>query len=232
MQGLVFRGLQKLSLIDFPGRLCAIVFTQGCVFACGYCHNPELIPFSSESMIGEDEILEFLSHGRSMVDSICITGGEPTLHKGLLPFLYRLKSEGFHVKLDTNGIHPSIVKRAISEKLVDYIAMDIKAPWHKYLSVIRRGGEGVIEQCRQTFAIIQESGIEHEFRTTIYPGIHTREDFFEMCGYLNTGEHYFIQKTSFRKNLDLSLSRITGFDIDSLVKILKETFSDCIIDQR
>ncbi len=232
MQGLVFRGLQKLSLVDFPGRPCAIAFTQGCVFSCGYCHNPELIPLFSDTTIGEDEIFEFLLRERNIVDSICITGGEPTIHKGLLSFLRRLTSEGFHVKLDTNGIHPSIVEKAISEKLVEYIAMDIKAPWHKYLSVIHRGTEMTIEHCKQTFSCIQESRVDHEFRTTVYPGVHQREDFYDMCGYLKAGERYFIQKTSFTKTLDPTISRDIKFDIDELVLDIRKMFPSIDISVR
>lgn len=226
-------GFQPLSLIDFPGRPCSIVFTQGCLFRCSYCHNPDLIPMESrDSSWNEERVLAHLEKRKSMVGAVCITGGEPTIQPDLIDFLKKVRLLGISIKLDTNGIAPQVVKKCIDECLVDYIAMDIKAPWSRYSAVI---GDTVIQagvRCSESFTLIQRSGIEHEFRTTICPGIHSQSDFNEMASYLLPGERYFIQKTSFIKTLDPTLSREGTFDPDELVKNLQERFGSCIIAVR
>lgn len=194
-------GVQPLSLLDYPGKPCSIIFTQGCVFRCSYCHNPELIPLDAAELHDLSEVLSFLDGRKGIVDAVCITGGEPTLQRDLVDVISTLKQMGFYVKLDTNGIRPDVVDRLISGTLVDYIAMDIKAPWHKYRAVINAGTDATIEACKKTHSQIQGSGIEHEFRTTILPGVHTRDDFFEMASYFGPGERYYIQQISLKKTL-------------------------------
>ncbi|MDO8571955.1 MAG: anaerobic ribonucleoside-triphosphate reductase activating protein [bacterium] len=230
MSELPIGGFQKLSLVDYPGRPCSIIFTQGCVFTCGYCHNPELIPFTREGRLSEEDVIGILEKQRTIVESVCITGGEPTLHKGLIPFLRRLKVLGFNIKLDTNGNNPSAIEVAVEDKLVDYIAMDIKAPWEKYMSVIGRGAEQKIERCRRTFSLIQESDIDHEFRTTIHSA-HTENDFIEMCEYLSPGERYFIQDTQYIKTLDPNFLR-SALQATMLQKSLRSMFPHLKITAR
>lgn len=224
-------GFQKLSLIDFPERTSSIVFTQGCPFRCSYCHNPDLIPFRKEG-IDKQEILWYLKKEHKLIDGVCITGGEPTIQEGLREFIQELKDMGFAVKLDTNGVSPDVVSRLIHEKLVDYVAMDLKHVWEKYSDVIRVRGEGIVDRCRKTFSLVQTSGIDHEFRTTIFPGVHTQKDFFIMAGYLKKGERYFIQDIGFKKNLDPSISRDIGFDGKMLVQDLRATFPHILIEHR
>ncbi|MBI4272731.1 anaerobic ribonucleoside-triphosphate reductase activating protein [Candidatus Uhrbacteria bacterium] len=220
---MIVAGIQPVSLIDYPEKPCTVLFTQGCVFRCSYCHNPDLIPLESASPKNIEETFEFLKNRKAVVDAVCITGGEPTIHTGLSEFIKRLKKEGFFVKLDTNGIHPDVTQKLITDKLVDYIAMDVKAPWHKYLDVIKKGGRAAIDSCKKTFGVIQDSGIAHEFRTTVFPGVHTREDFFEIAENLIQGEQYFIQKTSFKKTLE-PLDDADILDVDSLVKEMRNVF--------
>jgi len=228
---MIIGGFQKLSLIDFPERTSSIVFTQGCPFRCSYCHNPELIPFRKEG-IDKQEILWYLSKERKLIDGVCITGGEPTMHEDLGDFLEDLKRLDLAVKLDTNGIRPDMVSRFIHAKLVDYVAMDLKHTWEKYSDVIHVRGEDIVNRCRETFLILQASTVAHEFRTTAFPGVHQQVDFFTMAGYLKGGEKYFIQKTGFKKNLDQSLSRDIGFDLEELIKKLQTSFPHISIELR
>jgi len=221
---MVIGGLQKLSLLDYPGKPCAIVFTQGCVFRCAYCHNPDLIPITQQGAITEEEVLSFLDGKRKMLDAVCITGGEPTIQVGLEEFIKKLKDRGFLVKLDTNGINPDIVESLWKQKLIDYVAMDLKQTWEKYDEVIRINQPKVVDRCKQTFELIQREGIPHEFRTTILPGSHTEEDFMTMAGYLKPGENYFIQPMNFKITLDDKIPRETGFDVDALMVRLHDAY--------
>ncbi|OQX50761.1 MAG: anaerobic ribonucleoside-triphosphate reductase activating protein [Candidatus Cloacimonas sp. 4484_209] len=134
-------GFQKVSLIDYPGKICAIVFTRGCNFRCPYCHNPELVlPENYSPLIPEEEIFSFLEKRRGKLDAVEITGGEPTLQEDLTEFIRKIKEMGFLVKLDTNGSFPSVLEKVIYSGLVDYIAMDVKAPLEKYRQVrLQRG---------------------------------------------------------------------------------------------
>ena len=131
-------GLQKVSLIDYPGHVAATVFTSGCNFYCPFCHNPELVDRSrnhNKFLIGEEEFFDFLTSRQGLIDSVCVSGGEPTLQPDLLAFLGRIKAAGFLVKLDTNGTNPELLREALKKRTVDYIAMDIKGPLEKYQKV-------------------------------------------------------------------------------------------------
>jgi pyruvate formate lyase activating enzyme len=229
---MVIAGLQKLSLLDFPGTPCAIVFTQGCSFRCAFCHNPELIPMEGRTRLNEDDVLSQLEKNRKMVDAVTITGGEPTLQADLLAFMKRLKGAGFKVKLDTNGVTPAKVKEVIETGLADYFAMDLKQRWEKYDEIIRVGSPGLIERAKETFGLIQDSGIDHEFRTTILPHSHTEEDFMTMVGYLKPGEKYFIQETRFDITLEPDLPRQKSFDTDALVAKLRSAYPAVSIGKR
>lgn len=229
---MLIAGFQSLSLLDFPGKTCAIVFTQGCAFRCPYCHNPELIPSRGATHIAEESVIRYLMEHRKMLDGVCITGGEPTLQPDLRRFIEHVKDIGMAVKLDTNGIHPELVREFLSAGLVDYVAMDLKHRWDAYADVIRVGGTRTIENCRETFGIIQDSGVDHEFRTTICPGVHSEADFMEMAGYLKPGEKYFVQNVQFKKTLDLNIPRESGIDVSGMVERLRASFPDRIIEAR
>lgn len=224
-------GVQPLSLLDYPGKPCSIIFTQGCVFRCSYCHNPELIPLDAAELHELSEVLSFLDGRKVIVDAVCITGGEPTLQRDLVDVISTLKQMGFYVKLDTNGIRPDVVDSLISASLIDYIAMDIKAPWHKYRAVINAGTEATIEACKKTCSLIQKSGIEHEFRTTILPGVHTRDDFFEMASYFEPGERYYIQQISLKKTL-AQIEQCERLDSVALAQELGQAFPSLVIASR
>ncbi len=158
-------GLLKFSMIDFPGYISAIVFTQGCNIRCKYCHNPELLPVSASTSYDEEEILYYLEKRKKCLEGLVITGGEPTLQTDLKDFIIKVRNFGYKIKLDTNGTNPQMVRELINEHLVDFIAMDIKAPFEKYHLVC---GPVDTDKVKETMSLIINSGISYQFRTTYY----------------------------------------------------------------
>ncbi|MEK7662053.1 MAG: anaerobic ribonucleoside-triphosphate reductase activating protein [Patescibacteria group bacterium] len=231
---MIIGGFQKISLIDYPGKIASIIFTKGCLFRCPYCHNPELVEYKDSTGIDEKYVFEHLEKRRDFIEGVCVTGGEPTLHKDLPDFIARVKSLGYSVKLDTNGVTPSMVAELLEKKLVDYIAMDIKNTWDKYglIAKIAPGKEKFLDRCRETFSIIQNSGIPHEWRTTVLPGVHNENDFLEMASYFNDGEKYFLQDISYKKNLDQSLDRTKKIDVKNIASLLRERFPEIAVETR
>lgn len=187
------RGLQKLTLLDFPGMVCATVFLAGCNLRCPYCHNPDLVLGSPDlPCIPEEELLRFLESRRGFTDGVCVSGGEPTLDPGLPAFLARVRPLGFKTKLDTNGTRPDVLRRLLERGLVDYIAMDVKAPPDKYRRVTRsRVDPGTIEE---SIRLLQQSAIDHEFRTTVVPGLVSANDVEEVARWLQGPQRYVLQQ--------------------------------------
>ncbi len=185
-------GLQKFSLIDYPGKLSAIIFTQGCNFRCPYCHNPELVdPQQFSPLLDEREVLRFLETRKNRLDAVEVTGGEPTLQKDLLPFLKKIKEMGFLVKLDTNGSHPEIVQQAIKEKLVDYLALDVKAPLEKYREVTCSKIDP--QTIKRIIDLIMASGLDYEFRTTIVKSMLSPDDILKIAQLIQGADFYALQ---------------------------------------
>ena len=190
-------GYQPLTLLDYPGKLAATVFTLGCVLRCPFCHNPELIEPSKEYLAQAggnktDEFLKFLETRQGKLDGVCITGGEPTLHSDLLDFIRKIKALGFLVKLDTNGAFPDIVRSISETKLVDFWAMDIKHTPEKY-PLASGNSDIAIENFQESARIIMESGADYEFRTTVVPGIHTESDFQEIGHWIRGARRFALQ---------------------------------------
>jgi len=229
---MIIGGLQKLSLVDYPGKICSVVFTQGCVFRCSYCHNPDLVLGPCKLQIPEQTVLDYLSNHRSMLEGVVVTGGEPTLHKDLRDFLHKIKKLGLLVKLDSNGINPEILQGFIDDRLVDYIAMDIKAPWEKYDRVMQTSKTIGPTKCKQTLEVIQNSGVAHEFRTTVFPGVHTEEDFVEMASYLKPLEHYYVQNIRYQVTLDPKIRQDVSLDVSGIVERLKKRYPRLAISER
>ena len=168
--------LPPFSLTDFPGKIAAIVFTQGCNFRCPFCHNGRLIPKASNEpeQKSASEIFEWLEDRRGKLDGVVLSGGEPTLQNRLIPFAARLKQLGYAVKLDTNGSHPDVIREMLDSQLLDFIAMDIKASWERYN---RLAGVPVnANALAESIDLIAQSGIEHEFRTTTVWPMLSEED--------------------------------------------------------
>ena len=220
-------GLQKMTLIDYPGKIAATVFTNGCNFRCPFCHNPELVHGSQLAVQSEernkkqvDEFFEFLETRKGKLDGICITGGEPTLQPDLVDFIKRIKELGFAVKLDSNGTRPDVLRELFEKKLVDYVAMDIKASLGNYQKVC--GAKIDLERIKLSVDLIKNSGVDYEFRTTVVPGLHSEKEFEEVAEWLDGAKRYILQKyQDYGKILDDSLrDKIKGKEID-LEKIKK-----------
>ena len=160
-------GFVPLSLCDFPGRVAAVVFTQGCNFRCPWCHNGHLIPLAADAArrVSEAEVFEVLEARRTRLGGVVVSGGEPTLQPALPRFLRRIKALGLEVKLDTNGSHPEVLRGLLRERLVDFIAMDVKAPWTKYATLTGTVCCDVAA-VQASLALIATSGVPHQFRTT------------------------------------------------------------------
>ncbi len=185
-------GMVKFTLIDFPGRPAAIVFTQGCNFRCRYCHNPELVyPHLFTEPFSEDEFFSFLARRQGTLDGVVVSGGEPTLHDDLPRFLLDIKSLGYKVKLDTNGSRPEMLKQLIQDKLVDFIAMDLKAPFDKYALITGVDTNSAIIE--QSIDLIRKSGLPHEFRTTYDKEVLSDEDIATISNAV-AGENFRVQE--------------------------------------
>lgn len=163
---MMFGGIQKTSLIDYPGKVCCVLFTSGCNFTCPYCHNPELAQNRMDllSPMGEKQILDFLKSRQGLLEGVVITGGEPTLHNDLDDFCTEVKNMGFPIKLDTNGSRPEALGRLLKGSLVDYIAMDIKTDLSRYAPAIHSAD--LAENLTASIDQVLSSGLPHEFRTT------------------------------------------------------------------
>jgi pyruvate formate lyase activating enzyme len=208
---MLLAGLTKLSLLDYPEKISCIVFTQGCVFSCPFCHNPDLLkikPKDSKDTLPVLEFFEFLKSRIGKLEAVTITGGEPTVHTDLLEFIAKIKELGFLVKLDSNGIRPDVLEKAIELHLVDYFAMDIKHTWDKYH--LATGKKINIENLKKSKNIIQNSGLDYEFRTTVVPGIHQGSDFEEIGNIVKGAKNYYLQE--FRSNVVLNPDVLDSYD--------------------
>jgi len=188
-----------MTLIDYPGKIAATVFTAGCNFRCPFCHNPELV-HGSQLIVHSDkqnkklerEFFEFLKTRQGKLDGVCVTGGEPTLQPDLVEFISKIKKLGFAVKLDSNGTRPDVLRELFEKKLVDYVAMDIKSNLANYEKVCETKVD--LERIKDSVELIRNSGIDYEFRTTVVPGLHKESDFEEIADWLDGAKKYTIQK--------------------------------------
>lgn len=209
-------GLQKVSLLDFPGKIAATVFLPGCNMRCPFCHNAPLVLTEQRLDPGltEQELLSFLQTRQGKLDGVCITGGEPTLHKGLPDLLRKIKDMGFQLKLDTNGTNPGMLAALLKEGLLDYVAMDIKNSPEKY--PITCGGDH-LEAVRQSAALLMNSDVEYEFRTTAVRQLHTPEDIKKIGIWLSGAKRYYIQQFVDSGNLiGQGLSALSHSEMETL----------------
>jgi pyruvate formate lyase activating enzyme len=198
-------GFVPFSLNDYPGRVAAVVFTQGCNFRCPFCHNSELLGGNRPAgeIIPAEYVLEKLGQRRNRIESVVLSGGEPTLQPGLADFMEPLRSLGFLLKLDTNGSRPQVIQHLLLEGLLDYIAMDVKAPLDKYALLSGAPVRGEI--IRESIKIISKSGVAHEFRTTWVPQLHSPEDKEKLLQEIPTGSFHRFQEFRPESALDNSL---------------------------
>ncbi|PIZ00807.1 anaerobic ribonucleoside-triphosphate reductase activating protein [bacterium (Candidatus Gribaldobacteria) CG_4_10_14_0_8_um_filter_33_9] len=236
-------GLQKLSLIDYPGKIACAVFLIGCNFRCGYCHNPELVlpeKIKKQPKISEKDFFDFLKKRKRLIEGVVITGGEPTIHSNLPDFIKKIKKLGYLVKLDTNGTNPEMLRKLIKEKLVDCIAMDVKAPVGAKIQKskaktqndnlkfnitkynIITGVKKDLNKIKKSIEIIKNSDIDYEFRTTIIPTIHTKEDILQIAKDISPAKKYYIQNFKTEKTLDPKFKKIKPFTEKQLKSAKKE----------
>lgn len=227
---MIIGGFEALTLTDFPGRVAAIVFTVGCNLRCPYCYNKDLITKkwfreSDRKEYDEKKVLNYLKKNRSMLDGVVITGGEPLLNSSIVKFCRDIKDMGLDVKIDTNGTNPEILQKLVCQELVDYIAMDIKAPLNKYDLV---GFKGDTECIKRSIEIIKSSGLAHEFRVSMHPKLKF-EDYEKICKLCN-GSNLFFQDLMYDAEfLDNSIKDVPGLTREEKVKLKSMAHCNCII---
>lgn len=189
---MIFSGFQKMTLLDFPGRVACTLFTAGCNLRCPFCHNASLVLQRSAESHTEEDILSYLKKRTGLLDGICITGGEPLMHQGLKDFIKQVKALGFAVKLDTNGCFPDRLKELIDEGLLDYVAMDVKSSMENYGKVV--GIEGFdTANVEKSIDLLLENRVDFEFRTTAVSPLHTPEDIAALTARIKGAKKYFLQ---------------------------------------
>lgn len=184
-------GLQKTTLLDYPGKVAATIFVGGCNFCCPFCHNGDLVKGTYNEMISEEEVLNFLKKRKGILEGVCITGGEPTLQPDLEDFIVKVKSLGYPVKLDTNGYRPDVLKKLVDNKRIDYVAMDIKSAPDSY--GISCGKEVDIDVINETVNYLLSDVIEYEFRTTLVEELHSIETIKEIGLWIEGANKYYLQ---------------------------------------
>lgn len=211
-------GFQKTSLLDYPDNISAIIWTVGCDFRCPFCYNKDLV-LGKVGNIPEEEIFAFLEKRKGIIDGLVITGGEPLMQKDIVQFAEKVKKLGYLIKIDTNGMHPETLKELIDKKLVDYIAMDVKAPKKKYYSLT--GVVTDIKKIEKSIEIIKNSKIDYEFKTTFAPGLLGKHDIIEIAKWLKDSKKYYLQQ--FKNNVPLVSSKfqdVEPYSSDELIETL------------
>lgn len=193
-------GLQKMTLLDFPGHVACTVFLGQCDFRCPFCHNFELVDGSAPAIMEEEELFAFLSKRKGLLDGVAVTGGEPCIHKELPDLLRRAREMGFLTKLDTNGNHPKMLCQILEDGLVDYVAMDIKNSPEKY-ALTAGLGQLDLSKIRESIGLLKDSGIPYEFRTTVVKEFHEAADFHGIGQMIRGAKSYFLQSFTDRDSV-------------------------------
>ncbi|QXM07201.1 anaerobic ribonucleoside-triphosphate reductase activating protein [Crassaminicella indica] len=209
-------GHEKTSFIDYPDQICTVYFVEGCNFRCSYCHNSHIIKGEGRT-ISEEEIFSFLNKRKKFIDAVCISGGEPTLYEETYALIKKIKKEGLLVKLDTNGTNPKMLKQLLEEGLIDYVAMDVKAPLHKYEYVTKTKVN--IKDIERSIDIIKNSNIDYEFRTTVCKELLTKEDILEIAEYLKGSKRYSIQNFRDGETVLEGKNQLHPYDAETLEEI-------------
>ena len=214
---MLIQGLQKITLLDFPGKVACTVFTGGCNFRCPFCQNASLVThIDTAQSIGEEEIFAYLSRRKGILDGVCITGGEPLMQKDLADFCQRIHDLGLLVKLDTNGSFPDRLRELIDKGLVDYIAMDIKNCKDAYAETC--GLSETPQEIEESIRFIMTSGIPYEFRTTVVREFHSKERIASLAQEISGAERFFLQ--TFRDSGDLIGNGLSAYSAEEMQEIL------------
>lgn len=222
------QGFQKLTLLDFPGKMACTVFTGGCNFRCPFCHNASLVndPLCYTSLA--DEVLEYLKKRKGILDGVCITGGEPLLQPDLEDYIKRIKALGYSVKLDTNGYLPDRLENLLKTGLIDYVAMDIKSSKDGYSKAA--GIDIDIKKIEKSVELLKNGNIPFEFRTTVVKGIHSVNDFKNIAEWIKGTKKYFLQK--YKDSGDILGDGCDGFsesEMDEFLKTVKSVIPEAEI---
>ena len=213
-----FYGMQKMTLLDYPGYVACTLFTGGCNFRCPFCHNALLVLDLDENYtIPEEEVLAFLKKRQGLLDGVCVTGGEPLINKDIGDFLSKVKELGFKIKLDTNGTNPALLKELVSQNLVDYVAMDIKNSPEKYAETVGLKSFDM-STINETVNFLMTGFVDYEFRTTVTKQFHTEKSMEEAARFIRGAKRYFLQ--NFVDSGNLIGSGITGQSKEEMEKLL------------
>lgn len=222
-------GLQKTTLLDFPGRVACTIFLNGCNFRCPFCQNSEILDGKDGGEdISEEELFGFLKKRKGILDGVCVSGGEPLLREETLGLLRRIKALGYDIKLDTNGAFPARLKEAVHEKLCDFVAMDIKNSPQKYRKTA--GADVDLAKIEESAGFLMNCGIEYEFRTTVVKQLHAAEDFIRIGQWLRGAKRYFLQ--TFRDGetvLQSGLSPCSDAEMQTFKKLMKPYIPNVLI---
>lgn len=217
---MIIGGLQKITLIDYPGKLAATVFCIGCNFRCPWCYSSELVlpeKIKKQPKISEKYFFDFLKKRKEFLEGVCICGGEPTINKDLPDFIRKIKKMGFKVKLDTNGSNPKMLENLISQELLDYVAMDIKAPKKKYSKAVGAGVD--IKNIEKSIDILKRKKIDYEFRSTILPKVHSKKDILNMAKWIKGARVYYLQQFRPEKTINPKFEKFKPYLEKELIEI-------------
>ena len=215
-------GLQKVTLIDFPGKVACTVFLGGCNFRCPWCYSKELVlpqNIALQPKISEKQFFDFLKTRQELLAGVVVCGGEPTIHKELPQFIKKIKKMNFLVKLDTNGSNPRALQRLLKDRLLDYVAMDVKAPQAKYREAAGVTIDGA--DIAKSIEILKASKIDFEFRTTVVPTIHTKEDIIQIAKWLSPAKKYYLQNFLPIKTVSQAFEEKRPYSNEDLLDIQK-----------
>ena len=217
-------GFEGISLIDYPGKVSSIVYTSPCNFKCPFCHNPSLVAVNDD-VLGVDEVINEISERRGFIEGVTLSGGEPLMQDDLGLFIGILRDMGLKVKLDTNGYFPVKLKTLLEKKLIDYVAMDIKSSPGKYQFAC--GVKAAMENIVESIALIRESGVEYEFRTTVVPGIVDENDIAEIGEMISGAELFSIQQFRNDRTYDELYKKVVPYG-DEKLAIFAETMKQYV----
>lgn len=221
-------GLEKVSLIDYPGKISAIIFTHGCNLRCEYCHNPELVihELKEEDTFDNEKVLRFLKSRTGKLDAVVITGGEPLLYDELEDFVIKIKDMGYLVKLDTNGLLPKKLSNLLKKNLLDYVSMDIKYPEKDYTTYT---GENTLKKISESISTIMNSGVDYEFRTTYVKGIHDTNSSISIGQMIKGAKQYYVQNFRPGKTINPTLSSTNSFT-EAELRTLKRNIKPYVLN--
>ena len=190
---MIICGMEKFSMVDYDGYISCTVFTRGCNFLCPFCHNATLVTGEAEE-IPQEEVFDYLTKRKGLVDAVCITGGEPTMQRGLKDFILKVRALGYRVKLDTNGTNPTLLKELLTQGLLDYVAMDIKTDFQHYEDVTGVSNPALLDRVKESVEILKTTAPDYEFRTTAIAEYHSEANYAAIAEIVKGGKRFFIQK--------------------------------------